>query len=69
MKNLVRFISKLHVQILPRAIISGEISLSKMTYFDDLVIHFDKVSDIDYRGKIRFVVDVYVCSSKMLLPA
>ena len=69
MKNLVRFISKLYVQILPRAIISGEISLNKMTYFDDLVIHFDKVFDIDCRGKIRFVIDAYVCSSKMLLPA
>ena len=40
-----------------------------MTYFDDLIIHFDKVFDIDYKGKIRSVVDAYVCSSKILLPA
>ena len=28
-----------------------KLSLNKMTYFDDLVIHFGKVFDIDYRGK------------------
>ena len=28
-----------------------KLSLNKMTYFDNLVIHFDKVFDIDYRGK------------------
>ena len=44
-------------------------SLNKMIYFDDLVIHFDKVYDINYRGKIRFVTDAYVCSSKIMLPA
>ena len=46
-----------------------KLSLNKMTYFDDLVIHFDKVYDIDYRGKITFVLDAYVCSSKIILPA
>ena len=46
-----------------------KLSLNKMTYFDDLIIHFDKVFDIDYKGKIRSVVDAYVCSSKILLPA
>ena len=40
-----------------------------MTYFNDLAIHFDKVYDIDYRGKIRFIIDAYVCSSKIMLPA
>ena len=46
-----------------------KLSLNKMTHFDDLVIHFDKVYDVDYRGKIRFVTDAYVCSSKIMLPA
>lgn len=27
-----------------------KLSLNKMTYFYDLVIHFGKVYDIDYRG-------------------
>ena len=40
-----------------------------MTYFDDPVIHIDKVYDIDFRGKRRFVIDAYVCSSKVMLPA
>ena len=40
-----------------------------MTYFDDLVIFFDKVCDIYYTEKIRFVVDAYICSSKIMLPA
>ena len=40
-----------------------------MTYFDDLVVHFGKVYDIYYREKIRFVIDAYVCSSKIMLPA
>ena len=46
-----------------------ELSLKKMTYFDDLVIHFDKVYDTDYRGKVRLVIDAYVCTSKIMLPA
>ena len=46
-----------------------KLSQNKMTYFDDLVIHFGKVFDIDYRGKIRFDVDTYVCRSKIMLPA
>ena len=40
-----------------------------MTYFADLIINFDRVYDIDYRGKRRFVVDACVCSSKIILPA
>ena len=40
-----------------------------MTYFDDLLIHFDKVYDINFKEKIRFAKDVYVCSSKIKLPA
>ena len=55
--------------ILVRVNSNQRLSINKMTYFDDLVIHFDRVYDIDYWGKIRFVVDAYVCSSKMMLPA
>ena len=40
-----------------------------MTYFDDLVIHFDKVCATDYRRKKRFVIDAYVFSSKIKLPS
>ena len=55
--------------ILIRVNSNQRLSINKMTYFDDLVIHFDRVYDIAYRGKIRFVVDAYVCSSKIMLPA
>ena len=55
--------------ILIRVNSNQRLSINKMTYFDDLVIHFDRVYDIAYRGKIRFVVDAYFCSSKMMLPA
>ena len=55
--------------ILIRVNSNQRLSINKMTYFDDLVIHFDRVYDIGYRGKIRFVVDAYFCSSKMMLPA
>ena len=34
---------------------SRNLSLNKMTYFDYLVIHFNKVYNIDYRGKIRLL--------------
>ena len=34
---------------------SRKLSLNKMTYFDYLVIHFNKVYNIDYRGKIRLL--------------
>ena len=53
--------------ILIRVNSNQRLSINKMTYFDDLVIHFDRVYDIGYRGKIRFVVDAYFCSSKMML--
>ena len=43
--------------------------LNKMTYFDDLVIQFNKVYDIDYSGKTRFLINANVCSSKIMLPA
>ena len=46
-----------------------KLSLNKMTHFDDLVIHFDKVYGIDYRVIKRFVIDAYVCSSKSMLSA
>ena len=48
---------------------SLKLSVNKMTYFVDLVIHFDKVYDIGYRGKTRFVMDAYVCSTKTMLSA
>ena len=45
------------------------LQLNKMTYFDDLIIHFDRVYDINYGEKIRFVIDANVCSSYIILPA
>ena len=55
--------------ILIRINCNRRLSISKMAYFDDVIIHFGRAYDIDYRGKIRFVVDAYVCSSKIMLPA
>ena len=40
-----------------------------MHYFDDLIIHFDKIYNIDYKEKRRLVGDAYAYSSKIMLPA
>ena len=37
--------------ILTKTNSSRKLPLNKMIYFDDLVIHFDKVFDTGYRGK------------------
>ena len=42
-----------------------KLPLNKMIYVHDL--HFDKIYDINYRGK-KFVIDGYICSSKTMLP-
>ena len=55
--------------ILIKIYCNRKLPLNKMAYFDDLIIHFDKIYDIDYRGKRRLVVDAYVCCSKIMLPA
>ena len=46
-----------------------KLSLNKMLYFDDLIIHFDKIYNIDYKEKRRLVGDAYAYSSKIMLPA
>ena len=43
--------------------------LDKITYFDDIVIRFDCVDKVKYRGKIRYFVNAYVCKSKIIFPA
>ena len=35
-----------------------------MTYFQDLVINFDKIYDIDYRAR-KFVIKVIVCLNQV----
>ena len=55
--------------ILFRINCNRKLLLNKMLYFDDLIIHFDKIYDIDYRRKRRLVVDAYAYSSKIMLPA
>ena len=37
--------------ILIKIICDQKLSLNKMAYFDDLIFHFDKVFDIEYRRK------------------
>lgn len=43
--------------------------LNKITYFDDIVIRFDSVEEIVYRGRVRYLVNGYVCKSKIMLSA
>ena len=42
--------------------------LDKITYFDDIIIWFDCVDKIVYRGKTRYFAEVYICKSKVMLP-
>ena len=53
--------------ILIRRNCNQRLSINKMTYFDNLIIHFDRVYDIDFMGEIRFAIDAYVCCSKIML--
>ena len=43
--------------------------LDKITYFDDILIRFDCVDKVEYRGKTRYFVNAYVCISKIMLSA
>ena len=43
--------------------------LDKITYFEDVVIRFDSIDKIVYRGKTHHFVDVYTCRGKIMLPA
>ena len=45
------------------------LSLNKITYFDDIVIRFDSVEEIVYRGRAHYLVNGYVCKSKIMLSA
>ena len=42
--------------------------LDKITYFEDIVIQFNGVDKIVYRGKTRCFINAYVCKSKIMLP-
>ena len=41
--------------------------LDKITYFDDIILRFNCVDKIVYRGKTHYFVDAYVCESKIML--
>ena len=43
--------------------------LNKIAYFDDIVIRFDSVEEIVYRGRARYLVNGCVCKSKIMLSA
>ena len=45
-----------------------KLPLNKITYFDDIIIRFDHVDKVDYRGKTCSFVNAYVCKCKIMLP-
>ena len=34
--------------------------LNKITYFDDIIIRFDRVDKVDYREKTHYFVNAYI---------
>ena len=46
-----------------------KLPLNKITCIDDIIIRFDCVDKVVYRGKTRYFVNAYVCKSKIRLPA
>ena len=47
---------------------AGRISINKSTYFKDLVICYDRVEKIKYRGKERYCLIVKIIDGQILLP-
>ena len=46
-----------------------QLLLNKITYFDDIIIRFDGIDKVDYRGKTRYFVNAYICKGKIMLRA
>ena len=47
---------------------AGHLPLTKITCFRDLVLCYDKVEEVDYRGKKRYCINARVTSGQVLLP-
>ena len=46
-----------------------KLPINKITYFNDIILRFDCIDKVVYRGKTRYFVNDYVCKSKIMLPA
>lgn len=42
--------------------------ITKMTYFENIIIHINNVKKVCYMGKEKYRVNSYVCKSKNVLP-
>ena len=47
---------------------AGHLPLTIVTCFRDLVLCYDKVEEIDYRGKKRYCTNTRIISGQILLP-
>ena len=45
-----------------------KLPINRITYFDDIILRFDCIDKVVYRGT-RYFVNDYVCKSKIMLPA
>ena len=43
--------------------------LNRITYFDDVILRLDNVKNVDYRGKICYHVNAYICQGNIMLAA
>ena len=43
-----------------------KLPLNKITYFDDIIIRFDPVHEIDYRGKTCYFVNAYISKGEIM---
>ena len=43
--------------------------LNRITYFDDVILRLDNVKKVDYRGKICYHVNAYICQGYIMLAA
>ena len=47
---------------------AGRLPIDKITYFKDLVICYDRVEEVKYRGKEKYCINARVISRQVLLP-
>ena len=47
---------------------AGRLPIDKITYFKDLVICYDRIEEVKYRGKEKYCINARVISGQILLP-
>ena len=47
---------------------AGHLPKKKVTYFKDLVVCYDNIGKVKYRGQERYHINAKIISGQMLLP-